>query len=1212
VNRDSLDFHGSKRFEVLARLGAGAAGVVYSATDREAGGRVALKVLKSLSPESIADFKREFRAISDLEHPNLVRLGELIAEGNRWLFTMELVEGVDFLQYVRPEGVVDESRLRSAVSQLVLALDALHGNGQVHRDVKPSNVLVRDDGSVKLLDFGLVTTAVDLLGPKTPDEPAVGTTAYVAPEQAAGRAVSPAADLYAVGVMLYEALTASLPFDGPPLKILMDKQTQRVRPPSQLAEHISPDIEQLTLELLSAEPLQRPSASRVLSRLRGKNQRHEGVSQPTRSHAFFGRKRELEQLARALSKRGTGASLSLVIGAPGVGRSSLLARLARRLTSNGVLVLSGRCRAAESVPYRALDGLLEELAQHLSRLTPEIMTVLLPEGAGLLGRTFPALARVDAIARAPLDKEPIANPLEQRRRAFGALRALLARLAKRQPLVLAIDDIQWADKDSLSVLRTLFTSSDAPQIALLATLSQRPRESQAPGQLSAEDLKTALPVPFDVIELGGLDDAAAIELTQHLMDLDPPPNPPPCGQIAEEAQGHPRMIEELVHHLKTHALSPERISIEEVVRVRTESLDPAALHLVALLAMSAAPIAQEVLRHAAGLTAQELSTELTRLRLSRLIRVVGVRGKERIEVYHDRIREAVLAQLPPDQQALHHRALALAHEAVRSQDYEAMSRHWRAASAPDRAADYSARAADEALLALAFDRAALLYRDAVELSGSSVDASLHERHGDALVSAGRGPEGARAYLAAAAGKSGVEAIDLRRRAAEQLMVCGHAAEGLAAARDVVQALNLSLSESPTLARWKALGRLAVLEVRGLGYRERDTSEIAALDLMRIDTCWSMFVGFAALEPTRVADPLTLQLKLALKAGEPYRVGRGLSALSTMTGMLRGGAPTRAQDLAERAEAIAQRHPNAHLLGLCQMNTGLRAFHAGDLESARTAFQQAERTLQENCRGATWELGTTHFFSLLCHLAAGDIATLIRLASDWYEDAVGRGDLHAATNVRARVLPAVALLSGKPELARAHATPPIENAGMPVLKIQEYWRTVSLCECDLFERKAEVAHARLAELFKLLKQAHLLNVRSIHFEAHWLRARILIACLASGNTTIKPTEVLRDASIVEGTDLGGAQGISLSLRAGLAELTGDPNTVEPAWRGAEAQLRTDGRALLAQLARLRRGRLGALPDAARAEREARVWLSGAGVEQPDRLLNVYLPGRHFTA
>src|SRR5688572_24338196 len=225
------DFQGSKRFVVLSKLGSGATGVVYAADDKETGTRVALKVLRSLSPESVADFKQEFRAIADLDHPNLVRLGELIAEGDRWLFTMELVDGVDFYTYVRPDGVLDTDRLRGTLVQLFSALSALHANGQVHRDVKPSNVLVRENGGVKLLDFGLVTAVANDQSKPLDDAP-VGTTAYVAPEQAAGRAVTPASDFYAVGVMLYEALAGRLPFEGPPLKILMDKQTQRAAPPS--------------------------------------------------------------------------------------------------------------------------------------------------------------------------------------------------------------------------------------------------------------------------------------------------------------------------------------------------------------------------------------------------------------------------------------------------------------------------------------------------------------------------------------------------------------------------------------------------------------------------------------------------------------------------------------------------------------------------------------------------------------------------------------------------------------------------------------------------------------------------------------------------------------------------------------------------------------------------------------------------------------------
>ncbi len=1204
MQRSFAEFAGSERFEVLARLGSGATGVVYSAHDREAGGRVALKVLKNVAPDSIADFKQEFRALADLDHPNLVRLGELIADHDRWLFTMELVEGVDFITFTRPDGVLDQERLRRALEQLVAALDALHQSGQVHRDVKPSNALVRDDGSVKLLDFGLVTQAADPeLLPRAEAE-AVGTTAYVAPEQAAGRAVGPAADFYAVGVMLYEALTGALPFDGPPLKILMDKQTQKPKPPRELAKGVDPELESLCLELLSSDPAQRPFAARITSKLRGRRGAGEANTHATRSHAFFGRVGEIDQIVREIGAERTRPLLQLVLGEPGVGKSTLLTRIGRRLKSNGALVLSGRCREAESVPYRALDGVLDELAQQLSRLPPGAAKGLFPSNAGLLGKTFPALARVDLIARAPLDTDLVVNPLEQRRRAFSALRTLLATLARRWPLVIAIDDIQWADPDSLALLRHVLTATDAPRLTLLATLDARPRESVA-GQLSSTELRSTLPIETHELSLAGLDEQSATQLVQHLYEVDPPHDPPPAETVAREARGHPRMIEELVQHLKEHALGKERISVEDVVRVRMRRLPDAALRLMTLIACAGAPLSLEVLSQAAGAQPSELSSELTRLRLSRMIRVVGVRGRERVEPFHDRIREFVLDPLTDDERARCHRALALAHEAARSEDFEALSRHFRASGDRERSAEYAARAASDALSALAFDRAAALYQQAVELSGEHATPELHECHGDALVAAGRGPEGARAYLLAAAAKTGAESLDLKRRAAEQLMVCGYATEGLAAASEVVDALDLGLSQRASVGRFNALMRLFMLELRGLGYRERDTSEIAARDLARIDTCWSLFVGYAALAPLKAPDPLTLHIKLALNAGEPYRVGRGLSALSTMAGMLRGRSGARAQELAERAEAIAERLGEPHLIGLCQLNAGLRAYHAGDLDAARVAFEQGERTFQEGCRSATWELGTTHFFLLLCHLAAGDVATLTRLAADWYEEAKARGDRHAAANLRARVLPAVALLAGDVALARAHAEPPIGTAEGP-FQMQHYWRDVSLSECDLFEGEHESARLRLDAMFPQLKRAHLLDVRTVFVEAHWLRARAALSGLARG-AAIKPAEILGYAAQIERCDMAGAQGIGLAIRAGIAELSRDPTHAGPAWRGAEAQLRADGRALLAQLARLRRGLIARDDEAERARREAHTWLSGAGLPKPERLLDVFLPG-----
>jgi tRNA A-37 threonylcarbamoyl transferase component Bud32 len=1200
------DFRGNQRFEVLAKLGAGATGVVYAANDRETGGSVALKVLKNLAPESIAEFKQEFRAIADLEHPNLVRLGELIAEDDHWLFTMELVEGVDFLSFVRPDGVAYPARIRAALLQLVLALGALHDSGQVHRDVKPSNVLVRDDGNVKLLDFGLVTHVSDEHDAQ-PGDHAVGTTAYVAPEQAAARAVTAAADFYAVGVMLYEALTGVLPFDGPPLKVLMDKQTQRPRPPHELEPEVDRDLSQLCVELLAADAAQRPSATRIAHKLRGKRAKGQATTHPTRSHAFFGRSVELDALVAALLNADARRSrFFLVLGSSGIGKSGLINRAVRRLASHGALVLSGRCRAQETVPYRALDGVIDELAQHLSRLPRDAIASILPEHAGLLGRTFPALSRVDAIARAPLPDEQVANPLEQRRRAFSALRGLLVSLTRKQPVVIAVDDLHFADADSLSLLRTLVVGNEAAPIGVLCSANREARGTQA-SEVRLDTLRAALPEQGEATVLEGLDEASAIQLAQHLLDLDPIDDPPPAHIVAREGRGHPRLIEELVQHLKEHPFEAGRISMEDVIRTKAGQLPTEALHVVALLAIAGNPMPAEVLRHAASLEPSELSAVLTRLRLSRLVRSIGVRGRERLELCYERIREAVLAQVPEEQRAIHHRALALAYEAARSEDYEELSLHWAKSGVRERAAEFAAKAADEALVAFAFERAAQLYQQAVELSGDQVDPALHARHGDALVSAGRGPEGARAYLAAARRKSSAEAIDLRRRAAEQLMTSGHAEEGLAVANEVMSELSLSVTENPRWAKLLAAARMARLELRGFEFKGRDTSEIAARDLVRIDTCWTLFVGFAALEPTRAPDPITRHLLLALAAGEPYRVGRGLSALSTMMCISRTGMRPRAQELAERAEAIAERLEDPHLVGLCQLNAGLRAFHGGDLDAARVAFDQAERTFQEGCRGAAWEIGTTHFFSLLCRLAMGDVATLSRLSALWHEEARVRGDLHSETNLRVRVLPAVALVSGKPDRARRCAEPAVATHGGRVLSVQDYWRGLSLADCDLYEGATNDALARVQTLWPVLEQAGLLGLRTVFLEAWWLRARTHLAAYAQGVRTVRVSDVLHAASRMESVDTGGAQGLSLAIRAGLAEARNEHENVLPAWKGAEAQLRSDGRQLLAQLARLRRGLLGSDDDAARARREARTWLIGAGVAEPERLMQAMMPG-----
>ena len=217
------EFRGTERFTVLRRLGAGGMGVVYAVHDGVRDEAVALKTLLRARPADVSRLKREFRSLSDIAHPNLVCLYELVVEPEHCFFTMELVDGVSVSEYVRApvadagttgaEGQrADPGLVRNVLRQLVAGLSALHGKGKLHRDIKPSNIMVRRDGRVVILDFGLMSDA--LPGTAVADDRMAGTPAYLAPEQHAGADPSEASDWYAVGVTLYEALTGRLPFDG--------------------------------------------------------------------------------------------------------------------------------------------------------------------------------------------------------------------------------------------------------------------------------------------------------------------------------------------------------------------------------------------------------------------------------------------------------------------------------------------------------------------------------------------------------------------------------------------------------------------------------------------------------------------------------------------------------------------------------------------------------------------------------------------------------------------------------------------------------------------------------------------------------------------------------------------------------------------------------------------------------------------------------------
>jgi hypothetical protein len=888
-----------------------------------------------------------------------------------------------------------------------------------------------------------------------------------------------------------------------------------------------------------------------------------------RTHPFFGRAAEISTLVAAVPSARRGRPLvRLVVGSAGIGKSALLQRVTARLSSSGALVLSSRCKQQGSHSYRALGGVMEDLARYLAKLPASELNGLLPGHAELMARSFPQLLRVPAFADARPEADDQINPLEQRNRAFLALRDLLNALCAARPLVIAFDDMHWVDSDSLSLLHSVLAGPGAPPLALLATLCPEHERSSADFTASASELQRALAGSGEPLILGGLDARSGRLLAEHLLGSHGLPHAASAESIAREAAGHPALIEQWVELLKQGAPYDGRSTLADVVRARLAELRPAARELAVLLGLAETPVPLDILAHAAGLAPEQVAREAAVLRGSHLCRIAQASDGERAELAHDRVRDAVLAPLGDAERKRHHAAFARAYADLRPHDLEARGNHLQLSGDAPHAAECFKRAADRALEALAFARAARLYRKSIALSGPQASAEHHARLGDALTSWGRSAEGADAYLAAAGSSVALPSLDLRRRAMEQLLVCGHVAAGQAAAAPLLKRLKVPMAGGRTTGLVRAALRWVRPRATGFAFKQRPAGELSAEELLRIDACWSLFVGLAAADPARAHDPLSLHLSLALRCGEPVRVARGLAGFAIVFELTRGQGAL-AQELVERAEAISDRFDNAHLRGLCHLHSGVRAFHAGHDELAKVSLERAEVAFQHGCRGTPWELAVTQVLSLLSHLAAGDVRTLSRLASDWHEEAIARGDLASAANMRFRVLPSVALLAGDVDAARGLLE--LAPADLPGGRISthHYWREACLVECDLFEGKGADALRRVNSLWPRLRPAALLTLRTIHIEAHWLRARAALMALDGRVERLDARRITADAAEVEASDVGGARGLGWALRGGLAERAGDRRAADNAFRRAEVELAESGRILVSQLARLRR-------------------------------------------
>jgi predicted ATPase len=630
-------------------LGRGGTGVVYEAYDAKNGSVVALKTIESSNAESLYRLKREFRALADVHHENLVRFDELSFEEGQWFFTMELVRGTNFVEYVRPGAgtalihdsgrlgsKLDEARLSSTLPQLVAAIAAIHDAGHVHRDIKASNVLVSNEGRVVLLDFGLVT-ALRAAGAETPQAAGiVGTPAFMAPEQAEGNAVGPAADWYAFGVVLFLALTGRLPFEGSTGEVLEAKLTRAAPPVRDFAPDAPANLASLCADLLRDAPAERPSVDAIRARLglasSGSTLAAASATTTEPAGPFVGRAREHAALVSAFAavrERGE-RRIVVVEGEPGVGKSALVQRFLASIEERAI-VLVGRCYEQESMPLKGVDGIVDALSDHLVTRSEEELGPILAGGVRYVAAVFPVLRRVPSIATAVGDDDRVDNETALRSLAFGELERLLGGIARdARPLVVFLDDLQWADADSIALLERLFLAPAHHPLLFVATARVDPAREVS-----------ALVGAAERIAVSGL----AEDESRTLLDALLPAQAVSAETRAwamHEAAGHPFFLAELARSGRAGKLEAGTTApLLDVLWDRVQGRDLIEQRFLEMVALAGAPTPYEILAAAAGIDVGDCLTRLGTLRAAQLVRITRRADERLIEPYHDRVREAI-------------------------------------------------------------------------------------------------------------------------------------------------------------------------------------------------------------------------------------------------------------------------------------------------------------------------------------------------------------------------------------------------------------------------------------------------------------------------------------------------------------------------------------------------------------------------------------------
>ena len=683
-------------YRVLREIGRGGMATILEVEHRESGQLRAVKLMLpgGHTEEVIQRFHLEFDILARLDHPGVMRVHTTDEIGGRPYIVMELLDGQELGAVVETWKDLPPAdrfeRARVVLVSVAKALEYVHGQGLVHRDVTPSNIMVLRDDTIRLMDFGVVKEpGADL----TSVGEVVGTVAYIAPEQINGSRVDARTDLYSLGAVLYLMLTGKRPFTARTLAGYLDKHLHRpVRPPRELVPTVPLDLNEICMRLLAKAPAERfGSASHLLHMMDEKAQSDDLVDRRSWNPGMVGRAGEIAQVREAVARLAVGDGGVLLLEASyGMGRSALAQEAIDQASRFGLSTSIGRSTAPDQRAFESYRAPYEAFVHDAT--SPTALEV-----------AFGGRSTGDAT----LEKWTV----------FSAFRDLIT---NRGPHLLVLDDLDRGDRGSIEMTEYLIRNLIGEMaIPLLLVITREPPRDDDPLKelLDGE----ALGVESEMIRLGPLSVGAVEELLLSLV-RDEPRARRLASRLHREGEGVPFFIREMIRGLidqgvivrgkdgsrgsitiDTKSINastlPVPTSIRDAIKDRLTPLSDLARSLVGVLAVARQEMDMDLLCMATVMDSDRVLLGMEELINSGLVRERHLGETERFELAQNRLKDVVLEDIGLDQRRTYHRrigeALERKHRRRVSYVVESLAYHFEQGGVAPKAYPYLILAADK-------------------------------------------------------------------------------------------------------------------------------------------------------------------------------------------------------------------------------------------------------------------------------------------------------------------------------------------------------------------------------------------------------------------------------------------------------------------------------------------------------------------------------------